>query len=626
MVNPKPLNTFRVISRNVNTLSTKHGYLQWKAASQASTTSEADAISFQETNILWTKIHRRRISQIFRIPTDHTILATTSSSDLTNKSDQRGGTFQALVGPWVSRAVATGHDESGLGRWSYLELQGKEDKRYIILSGYRVCENQQVDMGSNNTYNQQYRLLHQKGHRNPDPRKQFVDDLIQAINKWRNQQKAVLICIDANDNPQSHSTQGITRIFTETDLVDLHSSRHPNQIRPPTYNRGSTPIDLCAGSIEFATALDRAWYLPFGLPVGLKGDHRTLGLDFNTDKLFNQQVAPMHKVPTRGVYSNNMKLVEQFCTQVVQECQNQGIHDRIQNITAKTTLTTSDHHNLDQLDADLTKILVNADRQCIKAGDSPWSPQLHKAYLVHHYWSLKLSQRKTGRNYPQAYSSIEAQVPYEQLHPNPTDTISANLRYAQKQLNELHRTAQEKRQTHLDELITAAAVCNDQRKKKLIIGLKRAEELRSCYALVRSVTKPRQHGGLSHVKIPNPDNTQWESIYEPKALEEQILKQHRKHFSQAAGTVFTSDPLRTLINDECTSEFAQQVLAGNADIESLPIDEYTKDLLHHLKTKIPPRKTQPIHSTPRKSFKDSKDGRRELPHHPPDDTLEFTSP
>jgi len=112
--------------------------------------------------------------------------------------------------------------------------------------------------------------------------------------------------------------------------------------------------------------------------------------------------------------------------------------------------------------------------------------------------------------------------------------------------------------------------------------------MRSCYALVRSVTKPRQPGGLSHVKIPNPDNTQWESIYKPKALEEQILKQHRKHFSQAAGTVFTCDPLQTLIDDECTSEFAKQVLIGNADIASLPIDEYTKDLLCHLKTKIPP--------------------------------------
>jgi len=97
--------------------------------------------------------------------------------------------------------------------------------------------------------------------------------------------------------------------FTETDLVDLHTSRHPNQTQPPTYNCGTTPIDFCTGSIKFIHALDRAWYLPFRLPAGLKGDHCTLGLDFNMEKLFNQQVAPMHKVPSQGVHSNDMKLV-----------------------------------------------------------------------------------------------------------------------------------------------------------------------------------------------------------------------------------------------------------------------------------------------------------------------------
>jgi len=71
-----------------------------------------------------------------------------------------------------------------------------------------------------------------------------------------------------------------------------------------------------------------------------------------------------------------------------------------------------------------------------------------------------------------------------QLHPNRTYTVFANLCYAQKQLKEIQKIAQEKRQAHLDKLIKAAAVCNDQRKKKLIIGLKHAEEMQSCYALV----------------------------------------------------------------------------------------------------------------------------------------------
>ncbi len=98
--------------------------------------------------------------------------------------------------------------------------------------------------------------------------------------------------------------------------------------------------------------------------------------------------------------------------------------------------------------------------------------------------------------------------------------------------------------------------------------------------MVRSITKPKQPEGILHMKIPtNQETPQWESIYEPRQLKEQVLNQHHKHFSQAAGTVLTCNPLRTLINDECTSESAKQILEGTADIDSLQINEYIKDLL-----------------------------------------------
>jgi len=243
--------------------------------------------------LTWNKAHRKRIRQIFHQTAGAAVISTANSAEITTNDHQRGGTFQAIIGNWVSRTVSTGTDGTGLGRWSYTEVQGKNDQRFIFLSGYRVCENQQIDMGSQNTYNQQYRLLHQQGHRAPDPRSQFIDDLIVLINQWRAQNKAVLICLDANENPQIQSTTGIYRIFNETDLIDLPSHHHPGQHRPPTYNRGSTPIDPCAGSIEFANALKAAWYLPFGEPIGLKGDHRTLGLDFDSSKLFQQSVSPI---------------------------------------------------------------------------------------------------------------------------------------------------------------------------------------------------------------------------------------------------------------------------------------------------------------------------------------------
>jgi len=107
--------------------------------------------------------------------------------------------------------------------------------------------------------------------------------------------------------------------------------------------------------------------------------------------------------------------------------------------------------------------------------------------------------------------------------------------------------------------------------------------------MVHSITKPQQPGGISHLKMSVPTNNptpQWEAIYDPKVIEEKVLQHHRQHFAQAKGAVFMQEPLRTLINNTCTTPFSQQILAGTAKIDTLPIDKYTKDLLHRMKSKV----------------------------------------
>jgi len=389
----------RVVSCNVNSLSPQQDYVQWKAAAYALQNIEADVIALQETNLAWNKAHRCRIRQIFHQAASAAVISTANSAEINTDNHQRGGTMQAIVSNWTPHTVSVGTNKSGLGRWSFIKVQGQSDQRFIFLSGYRVCKNQQVDFGSQNTYNQQYRLLHQQGHRAPDPQSQFIDDLISLVNNWRTQNKAVLICIDANENPQIQTTTGIHQIFEETELINLHSHRHPGQHRPPTYNRGSTPIDVCAGSIEFADALEAAWYLPFGKPIGLKGNHHTLGVDFNTTKLFQQRVSPLFQLQQCGVNSNNQKLTQKFCKEAMKACQDANIFNHINLLTARDKLTIQERNDIKSLDCKITTILTNADKKCIKQGTHPWSPELHTTYLIHYYWSLKLSHKQTGRNY-----------------------------------------------------------------------------------------------------------------------------------------------------------------------------------------------------------------------------------
>jgi len=58
---PKPLNTFRLFSKTMNTLSTTTNYLQWKVTAHVLQQYKVDALAVQETNLAWNKPTKHRI-------------------------------------------------------------------------------------------------------------------------------------------------------------------------------------------------------------------------------------------------------------------------------------------------------------------------------------------------------------------------------------------------------------------------------------------------------------------------------------------------------------------------------------------------------------------------------------
>jgi len=160
-----------------------------------------------------------------------------------------------VIGPWTSHVCMTAQDHHGMGCWSSIEFEGRNARRIVIVTGYRSC-NQQARLGSSTFHDQQYRILLNKGITRPNPHEQFLDDLITQVGQWRQSHKAVLLCLDANDDVTSTtSMQGLACILVETNLVDLHHLRYPTTPCPPTYNCGTLTIDTCLGSPEFASSL-----------------------------------------------------------------------------------------------------------------------------------------------------------------------------------------------------------------------------------------------------------------------------------------------------------------------------------------------------------------------------------
>jgi len=137
------------------------------------------------------------------------------------------------------------------------------------------------------------------------------------------------------------------------------------------YTCSSKTIELCVGSPEFTKALINAWYFPFGEPIGLKGDHQTLGFDSSIYSLFHHQPANIVTPIICSVNSNNRKLIKKFCNKVIEHCEDANIYEQIHQLNVQTMFNPDHHAKLEAINTDLAKILVDADQECVKKGTYP---------------------------------------------------------------------------------------------------------------------------------------------------------------------------------------------------------------------------------------------------------------
>jgi hypothetical protein len=156
------------------------------------------------------------------------------------KWHQVGGCGITVTEEYASMKVEHGVDDTGLGRYCWVVLQGRMKTRVCIVSAYRPVENNR-DVGS--VWNQHVRyfwkeqLLY-----NVDPWEQMLDELLHAADEWIAAGEVVIIGIDLNQNI---SDPVLREHFRPVGLTEAISRHHSPSHPPATYNRNysDTPID-----------------------------------------------------------------------------------------------------------------------------------------------------------------------------------------------------------------------------------------------------------------------------------------------------------------------------------------------------------------------------------------------
>jgi len=264
-----------------------------------------------ETQTAWENTGvRDAIAKEFRRNDRYTSLTGSSSKAQAFSVVKPGGTAIIADGNWSGRIIKRGEDPYGLGRWSYIVIEGKKRTKLMVICGYRCCKGQRIQsVGALTAYSQQYHLLKKRGKKYPNPQKQFITDLKKFISESIIDANEILLCVDANEEWNEDSA--IKAMSDSLGLIDIVSQEISPP--PPTYERKgvSRRIDFILGTKSVAESIKSIMTSPTEIGQSI-GDHNAIIIDINIQLLFHLQDHDSMSPTSRKLKSEDVKGVTKY--------------------------------------------------------------------------------------------------------------------------------------------------------------------------------------------------------------------------------------------------------------------------------------------------------------------------
>ena len=125
-----------------------------------------------------------------------------------------GGTTTCIVGKQSSQVVNSGTNITGMGQFSWILLQGKAERKILLLSVYQPYQTQ--NLGPYTVHAQQSHILCQQGHTDPNPRRQCIKDLTEFIKQQIQRGHEIIVSINTNEEIVSDNK---IKPYNITDLI-----------------------------------------------------------------------------------------------------------------------------------------------------------------------------------------------------------------------------------------------------------------------------------------------------------------------------------------------------------------------------------------------------------------------
>jgi hypothetical protein len=239
----------------------------------------------------------------------------------------------------------------------------------------------------------------------PNPRQQFINDLIIYVKAKQSSNHGIILSLDANEVIGEESI-GIAKLIRDCglhDIMDLPDQNPNNQLKD-TYRRGH---NHCIDYV-LATACLRDCVQQFGALEyndGIISDHHGLYVDFDPNVLFRGNVADPVSAASWGCTSKIKKQVSAYLDHLEKYLLDHNIESRVHALLeqAPTLSRREVKHCYEAIDQDITRGMVSSESKiCRNHFKYEWSVALDQAGYRVQYWRTHYLDIKNHSSSPTA--------------------------------------------------------------------------------------------------------------------------------------------------------------------------------------------------------------------------------
>ena len=537
---------------------------------------EADGLFCVEVNTDWRKVpFTHQLPQLFSADAQSRFVVSNNVNEDKLRS-QVGGTCGMIFGELAKHVKDVGKDLTGLGRWSWVLLEGANSHRTRIVTAYQPSLHKLDTLDHMQTVYRQHANYFRTNHGDRTcPRKLFRDQLIAQLATWKEEGDKLVLFIDANDCLKSGKF--VKQLRKDVGMDDL-VRRRTGTDGPPTFTKGlkvgTLQIDGCFATEDIDCTGAR--FLPFRDGVG---DHRTIAVDITYRSLIGEDKfkvvrpdARRLQVKKRGTLRRYLKLMRELTAELIKPRLNKLY------ASAHTPFTAEEVSEFEAIDKLETECMLLAEKRCrrLKYGFHDWSPALQSARRRLVVWRTTLRWHD-GRNVCRKFVRRKAKTcgivhPFSLSREEVVAHIASNLR----EQDRIQSHAPMLRELHLRSNMKKARESGDIKKATEIKAIIRREVVIRNWRVTNHVLKPRGPQIL-HVETVADDNVL--TVHDTKeSLETATMQCLSERFSMAASSTFNQGKLQEDLGRDADRPAAKQILRGTYDVPR-GTDRHTQGLI-----------------------------------------------